>query len=125
MTKLDVDVNVPTFPVKNIEDYDGSNTAKRAFLVKNRHRIVNWRAEWRKSIDMSAAVRITHEGRKVGGGRRSIRFRRINREIVIAEQVISMVDFLFYKHSANSSKKYFLEGATKLYLYKTNLVIQR
>ena len=36
---LDVDVSPPSLPVGNIDDYDGSNTKKRAWLLK--HRPVN------------------------------------------------------------------------------------
>ena len=55
---FDVDVNPPTIPVRNIHSFDGSNQLKRIWLLKNRHKIRNWRAEWRKSHDMSAAVKL-------------------------------------------------------------------
>ena len=52
---IDVDVNPPTIPVTNVKHFNGSNKLKRMWLKKNRHRIRNWRSEWRKSHDMSAA----------------------------------------------------------------------
>ena len=76
--RLDVDVNPPTPHVKNIKDYSGSNRAKREWLEKNRHWLIYWLPEWRKSLDMSAAAL---------GAKRSIRFRKINRNKVIPEQL--------------------------------------
>ena len=75
---LDVDVSPPTIPVRNKDAFDGSNKKKREWLEK--HRPVNWLPEWRKSYDMSAAG-------KVEGGKRSIRLRRVNRNLVIPERV--------------------------------------
>ena len=72
---LDVDVSPPTIPVKNVENYDGSNKRKRQWLEK--HRPVNWISEWRKTYDMTAAT----------GGKRAVRLRRVNRDLVIPEQV--------------------------------------
>ena len=65
---------------------------KRLWLKKNRHRVRNWRAEWRKTHDMSAAGRVYQKerdqvGRKVLAGNRSVRFRFVNRNLVIPEQV--------------------------------------
>ena len=74
---LDVDVSPPTIPVKNVENFNGSNQSKKKWLEK--HRPVNWISEWRKSYDMTAAV----------GGKRAVRLRRINRNLVIPEQVIN------------------------------------
>ena len=73
---LDVDVSPPTIPVRNNEKYDGSNKKKREWLEK--HRPVNWISEWRKSYDMTAAAE---------GGKRSVRLRRVNRNLVIPERV--------------------------------------
>ena len=75
---LDVDVSPPTIPVRNIKEYDGNNQMKRKWL--ERYRPANWIPEWRKSYDMTAAG-------KRKGGKRSVRMRRINRNMVIPEQV--------------------------------------
>ena len=74
---LDVDISPPTLYVDN-EDYDGNNVDKRAWLL--RERPVDWRPEYRKSPDM------TDVG-KYDDRRRSVRFRRISRDTLIAEQV--------------------------------------
>ena len=70
---------------------------KRMWLKKNRHRIRNWRSEWRKSYDMSAAGNVyapcgRHKcpnpnrcAELVGNG--SVRLRMVNRNLVIPEQV--------------------------------------
>ena len=58
---LDVDVSPPSLPVGNIDDYDGSNTKKRAWLLKHSN------------------------GNKLGT--RSVRLRRMNRNLVIPELV--------------------------------------
>ena len=76
---------------------------KRLWLKKNRRIIRNWRAEWRKSHDMSAAGSIMAKDEKgkeiiypcdpyfgvyrVRVGTRSVRFRLVNRNLVIPEQV--------------------------------------
>ena len=95
---LDVDVSPPTIPVilsydgtwnyshsesddgdwKRFEDYDGNNEQKRRWLEENRP--VNWLSEWKKSYDMTAAG----EGGKI---KRAVRLRRVNRNLVIPEQV--------------------------------------
>ena len=99
---LDVDINPPTIPsIENVQGskgsypykgFNGSNKLKRLWLKKNRHRVRNWRAEWRKTHDMSAAGRVYQKerdrmGRKVLAGNRSVRFRFVNRNLVIPEQV--------------------------------------
>ena len=61
--------------MKNIDQYDGNNDKKRQWLERNRP--INWIAEWRKSYNMSEAV----------GGNKSVRLRRVNRNLVIPEQV--------------------------------------
>ena len=76
---MDVDLNLPTIRVKNAEYYDGNNSVKRLFLEKNRKDIVGWIDEWNKTLDMRAAMFL--------GGKRSIRFRLVNRNKVLAEQV--------------------------------------
>ena len=78
---LDVDVSPPTIPVRFIENYDGNNEKKRRWL--ERHRPANWVSEWRKSYDMTAAG-------KSKGAKRSVRLRRINRNLVIPEQVLAI-----------------------------------
>ena len=90
---LDVDVNPPTIPsIRNIQEFNGSSIMKRLWLKKNRHRVRNWRAEWRKTHDMSAAGRVyqkerDEDGQKILAGNRSVRFRFVNRNLVIPEQV--------------------------------------
>ena len=73
---LDVDVSPPTIPVEYIEYYDGNNEDKRKWLEKKRP--VNWLKEWEKSYDMTAAG---------DGGKRAVRLRRVNRNLVIPEMV--------------------------------------
>ena len=91
---IDVDVNPPTIPIENVKNFNGSNKMKRLWLKKNRQTVRNWRAEWRKSHDMSAAGRVyVQESDKYGmkvkvlAGKRSVRFRFVNRNLVIPEQV--------------------------------------
>ena len=65
---------------------------KRLWLKKNRHGVRNWRFEWRKTHDMSAVGRVYEKerdwrGNKVLAGNRSVRFRFVNRNLVIPEQV--------------------------------------
>ena len=85
---LDVDVSPPTIPVTNVDEYEGSNEKKRAWLLK--HRPVDWLIEWWKSPDMSDAGL---------GGKRSIRLRKINKSLVIPEQVNqSFLSYLNYWH---------------------------
>ena len=103
---IDVDVNPPTIPVTNVKLFNGSNKMKRMWLKKNKHRITNWRSEWRKSHDMSAAGSVVmkdEKGRVVREnyhkqldyyygdvvliGTRSVRLRMVNRNLVIPEQV--------------------------------------
>ena len=72
-------MNPPNLPVVNVNDYDGSNTAKRAFL--ERTRMVDWKTEWDKSRDMTDAV-INDEDLEM-----SVRLRNPNFEDVIAERV--------------------------------------
>ena len=108
---MDVDINPPTIPsILNVQGipgeigfyagFNGSNKMKRLWLKKNRHRVRNWRAEWRKTHDMSAAGRVYQKerdslGNKILAGNRSVRFRFVNRNLVIPEQVtifkISMI----------------------------------
>ena len=85
-----MDVNPPTFQVSNVRHFDGSNRMKRLWLKKNRHRIRNWRQEWRKSYDMSAAGSVKamdENGCLVLFGRRTVRLRMVNKNLVIPEQV--------------------------------------
>ena len=88
---LDVDVSPPTIPVKNVENFNGSNKSKREWLEK--HRPVNWISEWRKSYDMTAAT----------GGKRAVRLRRVNRDLVIPEQVIIMIIIIITVYNNNDS----------------------
>ena len=96
---IDVDVNPPTIPsIKNVQDFNGSNRMKRFWLNKNRRTVRNWRAEWRNTHDMSAAGKVFKKTRDEKGqvqltGNRSIRFRLVNKNLVIPEQV---------SHSINS-----------------------
>ena len=94
MFNLDVDVNPPTIPVNNIDKFNGSNEMKRKWIIENRHKIVNWRSEYWKSHDMSAAVRYDEHGEMIGGGTRSVRLRLVNHDTVIPEQVIMSVPIL-------------------------------
>ena len=91
LVNLDVDISPPQFPVskkrykvygyvREVPDFDGSNSHKRAWLEK--HRPVGWKAEWDKSEDMSDA---TGEN---DGLRRGIRLRFFNFQDVIPEEVI-------------------------------------
>ena len=73
----------------NVENFNGSNKSKREWLEK--HRPVNWISEWRKSYDMTAAT----------GGKRAVRLRRVNRDLVIPEQVIIMI--IIVVHDKNNS----------------------
>ena len=82
---LDIDVSPPTIPVRNIDKFNGSNEKKRKWLEK--HRPVNWLAEWWKSYDMSDAVTYDENGEMIIGGKRSVRLRRVNMDLVIPEQV--------------------------------------
>ena len=75
--------------VKEEPDYDGSNTAKRAWL--ERHRPVGWKTEWLKSEDMSDAA---SPGDKL---RRAVRLRFFNNQEVLAERVSSIIEI---KHSS-------------------------
>ena len=87
---IDVDINPPTIPVENVKNFSGSNKMKRLWLRKNRRTIRNWRAEWRKTHDMSAAGKVKvkgKNGRLVRVGKRSVRLRLVNRKLVIPEQV--------------------------------------
>ena len=93
---LDADVNPPTIPVTNIDKFNGSNEMKRKWILENRHKIVNWRSEYWKSYDMSAAVRYNEDGEMIGGGTRSVRLRLVNRNMVIPEQVASNSRFFLY-----------------------------
>ena len=107
LLNLDVDINPPSFPVSNrryniytqstkVEeerDYDGSNTAKRAWLEK--HRPVSWKNEWLKSEDMSDAA---SPGDKL---RRAVRLRFYNNNDVIPERVI--IQLVFPKYFFNYS----------------------
>ena len=107
LLNLDVDINPPSFPVSNrryniytqstkVEeerDYDGSNTAKRAWLEK--HRPVGWKNEWLKSEDMSDAA---GPGDKL---RRAVRLRFYNNNDVIPERVI--IQLVFPKYFFNYS----------------------
>ena len=79
--------------------------------------IMFWRAEWRKSHDMSAAGNIMakdergneikhfdpyHGACKVRVGTRSVRFRLVNRNLVIPEQVKNFQQYLSFKRKANT-----------------------
>ena len=86
---LDVDVNPPTIHVNNVNQFNGSNKMKRKWLLENRDSVVNWRGEYWKSYDMSAAVRYDEFGNIIGGGTRSVRLRMVNKKMVIPEQVFS------------------------------------
>ena len=90
VTYMDVDINPPSIPVSKRlyqeypqgpvieeEDYDGSNTDKRAWLEE--HRPINWKTEWDKSEDMSEAA--------ADGLMRCVRLRFHNHHDVLAEQV--------------------------------------
>ena len=87
----------PTIPVQGVKFFNGKNKMKRLWLKKNRHLIRNWRSEWRKSLDMSAAGnvvakddkgnKIAEYGQPVLVGTRSVRLRMVNRNLVIPEQV--------------------------------------
>ena len=76
---IDIDLSPPVIHVKNADRFDGSNDLKRQWIEKNRPYL--WLPEWRKTPNMSAAKR---------GGKRSIRLRRINRNLVIPERVSSI-----------------------------------
>ena len=84
---MDVDVSPPTIAVSNIDKYDGSNRKKRQWL--ERHRPINWVPEWYKSHDMSAAVMYDEDGEMIVDEdvHRCIRMRRVNKDLVIPEQV--------------------------------------
>ena len=96
---IDVDINPPSLHVEGIKYFDGSNKMKRLWLKKNRRRIRNWRAESRKTYDMSAAGNLWARDKNgnfleddedygyVRVGTRSVRFRLVNRNMVIPEQV--------------------------------------
>ena len=77
---MDVDINPPNLKVKNQDDYNGNNTVKRNFLEINRRTIVKWVDEWMKTLDMTAAVFFPQ-------AKRSIRFRLVNKDKVLTEQV--------------------------------------
>ena len=62
----------------NLVSYKSLIKAKRTWLFNNRFWILNWLQEYFKSEDMSDAA---------SGGTRSIRFRMVNRNTVIPEQV--------------------------------------
>ena len=84
LINLDVDVSPPSIPVQNINKYDGCNQKKRQWLEK--YRPVNWNGEWNKSYDMTDAGRDS-DGSINHDGTRCIRLRRVNRHLVIPEQV--------------------------------------
>ena len=50
---LDIDINPPNIPTRNIDQYDGNNYQKRQYLEKTKP--VGWLDEWMKSVDMFAA----------------------------------------------------------------------
>ena len=52
-----------------------------------KYRPVDWLPEYRKSYDMTDAVWYNEDGYMYGGGLRSVRLRRVNRNLVIPEQV--------------------------------------
>ena len=81
-----MDINPPSIPVCNSNEFDGSNKKKRAWLLRNRKMVVDWRTEWRKSHDMSAARK---------EGKVSIRLRLVNPNLVIPEQV-RLFKYLLY-----------------------------
>ena len=58
---------------------------KRAWLLK--YKPVDWLPEYRKTYDMTDAVEYDDEGKMYGGGIRTVRLRRVNRNLVIPEQV--------------------------------------
>ena len=81
--RLDIDINPPSIslPKKLLDDFDGSPTKKRAWLVKERKNLVGWKTEFEKSEDNSEAAGWND------GLKRSIRLRFFNLYDVIAEQV--------------------------------------
>ena len=100
---IDVDVNPPVLFVPNVKLFRGSNRMKRSWLRKNRHKIRNWRPEYRKTQDMSEAGNVEKKDARgnpeiayedgigyyytVLVGNRSVRLRLVNRNMVIPEQV--------------------------------------
>ena len=87
--KIDVDLNPPILKVQNAEEFDGNNHVKRKFLEEHSGEIVGWIDEWIKTPDLRAAMFL--------GGKRSIRFRLVNKKTVLVEQVL----FLSVKESQN------------------------
>ena len=104
---IDVDVNPPVLFVPNVKLFRGSNRMKRSWLRKNRHKIRNWRQEYRKTQDMSEAGNVEKKDARgnrvwmddedglgnyiVLVGNRSVRLRLVNRNLVIPEQVRFLV----------------------------------
>ena len=50
---LDLDINPPNLPTRNIDQYHGSNLQKRQYLEETKP--VGWLDEWMKSVDIFAA----------------------------------------------------------------------
>ena len=82
---LDIDLNPPNIMARNVEKYSGSNVKKRQYLEENSSMLRGWLDEWKKSVDMTAAQYLS-------GSKRSIRLRLINRDTVLAEQVLKSYD---------------------------------
>ena len=61
------------------------NVKKRQYLEENSSMLRGWLDEWKKSVDMTAAQYLS-------GSKRSIRLRLINRDTVLAEQVLKSYD---------------------------------
>ena len=90
-----MDVSPPSIPVQNINKYDGCNQKKRQWLEK--YRPVNWNGEWNKSYDMTDAGRDS-DGSINHDGTRCIRLRRVNRHLVIPEQVSLIMKNVEYRN---------------------------
>ena len=67
--------------VKDDQDFDGSNTDKRNWLLTQREKMAGWKTEYDKTLDNSAAAGVND------GLPRPVRLRCYNMKDVIVEQV--------------------------------------
>ena len=67
--------------VKDEPDFDGSNTDKRNWILREREKLAGWKTEYDKTLDNSAAAGLND------GLPRPVRLRCYNMKDVIVEQV--------------------------------------
>ena len=73
--------------VKDEPDFDGSNTDKRNWILREREKLAGWKTEYDKTLDNSAAAGVSD------GLPRPVRLRCYNMKDVIVEQVSVTIQF--------------------------------